>query len=86
MGTLIQHLIKLTDHRERDLLELTLSKALVDLLPLQRVVIAKVLTEEGQSRWLQVARLDARGGGMVVDPLRVDFATLPPMPNALTPR
>ena len=77
MGTLIQHLIKLTDHRERDLLELTLSKALVDLLPLQRVVIAKVLTEEGQSRWLQVARLDARGGGMVVDPLRVDFATLP---------
>ncbi len=77
MGTLIQHLIKLTDHRERDLLELTLSKALIDLLPLQRVVIAKVLSEEGVGRWLQVARLDARGGGMVVDPLRVDFAALP---------
>lgn len=77
MGTLIQHLIKLTDHRERDLLELTMSKALIDLLPLQRVVIAKVLSEEGSSRWLQVARLDARGGGMVADQLRVDFASLP---------
>lgn len=77
MGTLIQHLIKLTDHRERDLLELTMAKALIDLLPLQRVVIAKVLTEEGSSRWLQLARLDAKGGGTVTDPLRVDFQTLP---------
>lgn len=77
MGTLIKHLIKLTDHRERDLLELTMSKALIDLLPLQRVVIAKVISEEGISRWLQVTRLDARGGGMVTDPLRVDFDSLP---------
>lgn len=77
MGTLIQHLIKLTDHRARDLLELTLSKALIDLLPLQRVVISKVLHEEGSSRWLPVARLDARGGGLMTDPLRVDFASLP---------
>jgi len=79
MGTLIQHLIRLTDHRERDLLELTMSKALIGLLPLQRVVIAIVMTEEGSSRWLQVARLDAKGGGVVVDPLRVDFAALPKM-------
>jgi diguanylate cyclase (GGDEF)-like protein len=77
MGTLIQQLAKLTDHRERDLLELTLSKALIDLLPLQRVVIATVISEDGSSRWLQAARLDAKGGGMVADPLRVDFASLP---------
>jgi diguanylate cyclase (GGDEF)-like protein len=77
MGTLIQHLIKLTDHRDRDLLELTMAKALIDLLPLRRVVIARVLSEEGVSRWLQVASLDARGGGSVTDPLRIDFQTLP---------
>jgi len=77
MGTLIQHLLKLTDHRERDLLELTLSKALIDLLPLQRVVIAKVVSEEGVQRWMHVATLDARGGGSVTDPLRVDFEKLP---------
>jgi len=77
MGTLIQHLIKLTDHRERDLLELTLSKALIDLLPLQSVVIAKVLSEEGVGRWMPVTKLDARGGGSVTDPLRVEFDSLP---------
>lgn len=77
MGTLIQHIVKLTDHRERDLLELTMSKALIDLLPLQRVVIVRVLAEAGISRWMQIATLDARGGGMVADPLRVDFDSLP---------
>jgi len=76
MATLTEHLIKLTDHRERDLLELTLAKALIDLLPLQRVVIAKAVSEEGVGRWLEVATLDARGGGKVADPLRVEFAAL----------
>ena len=52
MGTLVQHIIKLTDHRDRNLLELTLSKALIDLLPLQRVVMSKVITEEGVRRWM----------------------------------
>jgi len=77
MATLVEHIIKLTDHRERDLLELTLSKALIDLLPLQRVVIARIVSEEGVKRWLEVATLDAKGGGKVVDPLRVDFMSLP---------
>lgn len=76
MATLIEHLIKLTDHRDRNLLELTLAKALIDLLPLDRVVVAKVMSEEGIKRWLEIATLDARGGGKVTDPLRVDFQTL----------
>lgn len=82
MPTLIEHLIKLTDHRERDLLELTMSKALIDLLPVQRVVLARVVSEEGVSRWLEVATLDAKGGGKVVDPLRVDFQALPQIDEA----
>jgi diguanylate cyclase (GGDEF)-like protein len=77
MATLTDHLIKLTDHRERDLLELTLAKALIDLLPVQRVIIAKLLSEDGVDRWMEVVTLDVRGGGKVVDPLRVEFATLP---------
>ncbi|MDZ7938030.1 MAG: GGDEF domain-containing protein, partial [Rhodoferax sp.] len=63
MATLIDHLIKLTDHRDRDLLELTLSKALIDLIPIQRVIVARVFSEEGIKRWLDIATLDARGGG-----------------------
>jgi len=76
MATLTEHIIKLTDHRDRELLELTLSKALIDLLRIDRVVIARVMSEEGVKRWLEVASLDVRGGGKVVDPLRVDFETL----------
>ena len=77
MATLTEHIVKLTDHRERDLLELSVSKALIQLLPLTRVIVARVFNEEGVSRWLEVASLDARGGGKVVDPLRVDFHSLP---------
>jgi len=76
MTTFIEHIVKLTDHRDRDLLELTLSKALIDLLPLERIVIARVLREDDDSRWLEVARLDAKGGGRVIGPQRVDFQAL----------
>jgi diguanylate cyclase (GGDEF)-like protein len=79
MASLIEHLIKLTDHRDRDLLELTLSRALIDLLPIQRVVMVRVVSEEGIKRWLEIASLDARGGGKVIDPLRVDFHSLRPV-------
>lgn len=76
MSTYIEHIVRLTDHRDRDLLELTLSKALLDLLPVNRIVIARVVTEDSERRWLEVARLDAKGGGRVIDPQRVDFQTL----------
>lgn len=76
MSTFIEHIVRLTDHRDRDLLELTLSKALIDLLPVGRIVIARVMREDGVRRWLEVARLDAKGGGRVIDPARVDFQSL----------
>jgi diguanylate cyclase (GGDEF)-like protein len=82
MSTFIEHIVKLTDHRDRDLLELTLSKALIDLLPVRRIVIARVMREEGVSRWLEVARLDAKGGGRVIDPTRVDFQSLVKLEDA----
>ena len=82
MTSMTEHLLKLTDHRDRDLLELTLSKALLGMLTIQRVVVARVIAEAGQKRWLEVTRLDAGGGGKVADPLRVDFLTLPPLEDA----
>ncbi|OQW90248.1 MAG: GGDEF domain-containing protein [Rhodoferax ferrireducens] len=82
MSTFIEHIVKLTNHRDRDLLELTLSKALIDLLPLERIVIARVMREDGVSRWLEVARLDAKGGGRVIDPQRVDFQSLVKLQDA----
>ena len=46
---LIDHILKLTEHRDRDLLELTLSKALIDLLAVQRVTIARVMNMRARS-------------------------------------
>jgi len=82
MNTYIEHIVRLTDHRDRDLLELTLSKALLDLLPVNRIVIARVVRDESDRRWLEVARLDAKGGGRVIDPQRVDFSSLPKLEDA----
>ncbi|MCW2310744.1 GGDEF domain-containing protein [Rhodoferax antarcticus] len=82
MNTFIEHIVKLTNHRDRDLLELTFSKALIDLLPLERLVIARVMREEGVSRWLEVARLDIKGGGRVIDPQRVEFQSLVKLEDA----
>ena len=72
MPTLIEHLIKLTDHRDRDLLELTLSKALIGLLPIERVVMARVVTEDSVKRWLEMRRW-MRAGWQSGRSLRVDF-------------
>ncbi|GAB4217307.1 MAG: GGDEF domain-containing protein [Rhodoferax sp.] len=82
MKPFIEHIVRLTDHRDRDLLELTLAKALIDLLPIQRIIIARVVREAEQARWLEVARLDAKGGGRVIDPARVAFETLPRLEDA----
>ena len=77
MASLIEHLIKLTDHHDRERLELTLAKALVDLLTIQRVVVSHVVVNEGERRWLDMVALDAQGGGKVPDLSRVDFQKLP---------
>ncbi|WP_231495473.1 GGDEF domain-containing protein [Hylemonella gracilis] len=77
MPTLIDHLIRLTDHRDREPLDLSLAKALLDLTTIQRVVIARLMVDEEQKRWLDKVTLDAGGGGKVVDPLRVNLKRLP---------
>jgi diguanylate cyclase (GGDEF)-like protein len=82
MTRLIDHLLKLTDHRERDLLELTLAKAMIDLLPVQRVVLAKVIREENDKRWFEQIRLDVRGGGKVGNLMQIDFKSLPALADA----
>lgn len=76
MGTLIEHVLKLTGHRDRELLELTLAKALIDLLPIQKLLVSQVLRQQGDARWFDVVRLDAKGGGRVADPARIDFQSL----------
>ncbi len=79
MATLADYLIQITDHRDRNFLEYTLAKAVLNLLPVQRVLVAHVMHEVGEKRWFEVVSLDAGGGGNVADPLRIDFSSMKPL-------
>ena len=46
------------------------------------MVVARVTAEDDEKRWLDVVSLDAGGGGKVLDPLRVDFQSLPRLEDA----
>lgn len=79
MATLTDYLIQITDHRDRDFLEYTLAKAVLNLLSVRRVLVAQVMHEVGEKRWFEVVSLDAGGGGKVADPLRIDFSSMKPL-------
>jgi diguanylate cyclase (GGDEF)-like protein len=82
MATLIDYLIQITDHRERDFLEYTLAKAVLDLMPVRRVIVAQVIHEVGETRWFEMVSLDIGGDAKVADPLRVDFSSMKPLEAA----
>ena len=82
MASLTDYLIRITDHRDRDFLEYTLAKAVLNLLSVRRVLVAHVMREVGEQRWFEVASLDADGGGKVADPLRIDFSSMKPLKDA----
>ena len=79
MSSLADYLVQITDHRDRDFLEYTLAKAVLNLLPVRRVLVARVMREVGERRWFEVASLDSGGGGKVADPLRIDFSDMMPL-------
>lgn len=74
----IDHLAALTGYRDRDLLDVTLAHALMDLLAPLGVAVYKLAGEEaGGQRWLLRARIDAGQPTAVSDPPWVAFETLP---------
>lgn len=77
MTTAIDHLAALTGYRDRDLLDVTLAHALMDLLHPCGVRVHKLVGEAGQQRWLLRARLDEGQVAAVSDPPWVAFEDLP---------
>ncbi|MCW7537437.1 GGDEF domain-containing protein [Aquabacterium sp. A7-Y] len=77
MTTAIDHLAALTGYRDRDLLDVTLAHALMDLLSPCSVQVHKLVGEPGQQRWLLRARLDEGQVTAVSDPPWVAFEDLP---------
>lgn len=74
----IDHLAALTGYRDRDLLDVTLAHALMDLLAPLSVAVYKLVGDEVDQRWLLRARIDAGQPTAVSDPPWVAFETLPP--------
>jgi diguanylate cyclase (GGDEF)-like protein len=76
-SNLVDHVVRLTEHRDRGLIDLTLTSALMELLTPLRVSIVGVVTEDDRSHWLPLTRQE-RGGAaeMLLDPLWVEFHKL----------
>jgi GGDEF domain-containing protein len=75
--TAIDHLAALTGYRDRDLLDVTLAHALMDLLTPWGVAVYKLVGEEGDQRWLLRARLSMGQPTAVSDPPWIGFDGLP---------
>ncbi|MEW6099251.1 MAG: GGDEF domain-containing protein [Pseudomonadota bacterium] len=78
MPNAIDHLAALTGYRDRDLLDVTLAHALMDLLRPRQVVVYKLVGEGDDQRWLLRARLATGQTTAVSDPPWVAFEALAP--------
>jgi diguanylate cyclase (GGDEF)-like protein len=77
MPKAIEHLAALTGYRDRDLLDVTLAHALMDLLHPRSVAVFKLVGENGHQRWLLRAKLARGEVTPVSDPPWVAFEELP---------
>lgn len=82
MPKAIDHLAALTGYRDRDLLDVTLAHALMDLLHPREVAVYKLVGEGADSRWLLRARLQHDEVTAISDPPWVAFEALPPRNSA----
>ncbi len=77
MSNLVDHVVKLTQHRDRDVLDITLTNALMELLEPQLVAIVGIAIEENERHWLPLTRLERGGVAEVLsDPLWVNVQNL----------
>lgn len=78
MTKAIDHLAALTGYRDRDLLDITLAHALMDLLHPKSVAIHKLVGDGASAqRWFLRARLAAGQVAAASDPPWIDFEGLP---------
>ena len=77
MEPLADHLAALTGSRDRELLDVTLVGALVDMLRPHTAMVHRIVGEAPDQRWILRARLVAGAGAAESDPLSVDLDDLP---------
>ena len=68
----------MTAHRNRELLDLALAEALMDVVKPQKVVFVMGITQDGETRWLERARYERGMPPVLIDPMWADFQSLEP--------
>lgn len=77
MTHLIEHLAELTGFRDRDLLDVSIVRAIKDVLQPLSVGIFRRVGEEDQEHWITRARLVAGSSTPTADPLWTELNALP---------
>lgn len=77
MAQLIEHLADLTGFRDRDLLDVTIVRAIKDVLHPLSVSIFRCVGEAGTQRWLTRARIGPGDRTATADPPWTEVSTLP---------
>ncbi len=78
MTRIIQSLADMTAHRNRELLDLALAEALMDVVTPQKVVFVMGITQDGETRWLERARYERGMPPVLIDPMWAHFQSLDP--------
>lgn len=76
MTPVFRSLANLTAHRNRELLDLALAGALMDVVAPPCVVFATLVEQDGQTRWLERARFEHGKPPQLVDPMWARFESL----------
>ena len=79
MAQLIDHLADLTGFRDRDLLDVTIVRAIKDVLQPLSVSIFRCVGDFGAQHWLTRARIGPGDLTVTADPPWTEIATLPPL-------
>ncbi|HWH82800.1 MAG TPA: GGDEF domain-containing protein [Burkholderiaceae bacterium] len=77
MAQLIEHLADLTGFRDRDQLDVTIVRAIKDVLQPRSVAIYRCVGEPGAQRWLTRARIGPGDATATADPLGTEVSALP---------
>jgi diguanylate cyclase (GGDEF)-like protein len=79
MTALLASLANMTSHRNRELLDLALAEALMDVISPQCIVFVTLVHQGDDQRWLERARFERGHSPVLTDPMWADFSRMPPV-------
>lgn len=79
MSDIITSLTNMTSHRNRELLDLALAEALMEVMAPVRIVFVTLVLQGDEQRWLERARFEQTQPPRLIDPMWADFDRMDPV-------